>query len=94
MDLRDEIEEEIARTLAEWRSGEHAEPWEVEMYSDAAELLMPLVRKAQAEAWEQGFDAHEADWLHHKDSGWGDEDCLDGTYNPYIEQNSEGNETP
>lgn len=44
------IREEIARRLAEWRSGEHAEPWEVDMYMDAAEAVMPVVQRAQAGA--------------------------------------------
>lgn len=52
--------------------------------------LMPLVKHAQAEAWEEGFDAAEADWTHHKDAGWGDEDCIDATFNPYAENEGAG----
>lgn len=59
------FEEEVARTLAEWRSGEHAEPWEVDMYMDAAAAVMPLVKRAQAEALR---DAH-ADIQAYTDSG-------------------------
>lgn len=44
------IEEEVARALAEWRSGEHAEPWEVDMYMDAAAALSPLLNRVRAEA--------------------------------------------
>lgn len=47
-----DIREEIARRLAEWRSGDHVEPWEVDMYMDAAAALTPLLNRVRAEAVE------------------------------------------
>lgn len=45
------IEEDITKVLAEW----HAEPadpeaWQVAMFEDAVVRIMPLVKRAQAEA--------------------------------------------
>ncbi|MBG9885324.1 hypothetical protein ABE10_01705, partial [Bacillus toyonensis] len=45
-----DIRGEIARTLAEWTEDGPAEAWLVEVYEDAADALMPLIRRAQAEA--------------------------------------------
>lgn len=53
------VEEGIARALAEWRSGEHAEPWEVGMYMDAAAALTPLLNRVRAEALREAATAQE-----------------------------------
>lgn len=45
-----------------------------------ASQIMPLFRRAQAEAWDEGFDAGERDVLEHETF---DEPCIK---NPYIEQ--------
>lgn len=45
--------------------------------------LAPVIRRIQAQAWDEGFDAHDEDWKHHDDHGWGNEECIDATYNPY-----------
>lgn len=49
-------------------------------------LASPVFRRIQAEAWDEGFDAHDMDWKHHDANNWGDEDCIDATYNPYRDE--------
>lgn len=44
------------------------------------------IREAKAEAWDEGFDAHDQDWKHHDANNRGDEDCIDATYNPYRDE--------
>lgn len=88
---------EIARAMYEAPAPDETEgavwppghPVDVAWWMLRAAAVMPLVRRAQAEAFDEGFDAHEADWVHHSESGWGDEDCLDVTCNPYTEQGVE-----
>lgn len=49
--------------------------------------LAEVERAAAEKAWEEGFDAHDKDWAHHDEAGWGDEDCLtDVTTNPYRKE--------
>lgn len=50
---------------------------------EASRIFDGVIRKVKAEAWAEGFDAHDQDWKHHDANNWGDEDCLDVTYNPY-----------
>jgi len=85
------IEEEIAQVIETTRmpSGGTLLASRVQVEAIAA-AVMPLVKSAQAEAWEQGFDAAEEDWAHHKSAGWGDEDCIDATFNPYAENEGAG----
>lgn len=40
-------------------------------------------RQTAEQAWDEGFDAYEADHLHHDAHGWGDEECATVTHNPY-----------
>lgn len=50
-----DIEGEFARTLAEWDAvSTDPELWRIDMFKGAAAVLMPLVKRAQAEAWERG----------------------------------------
>lgn len=47
------------------------------------ELVQERERAAAIRAWGEGFDAAEEDWAHHGLAGWGGEECLDTTRNPY-----------
>lgn len=70
-----------------WRY--YADPrfrYSLEAFQEFDRWLSELIRKEREEAWDEGFDAHDEDWEHHEASGWGDEDCLDATYNPYWKE--------
>ena len=54
------IEDDITKVLAEW----HAEPadpeaWQVAMFEDAVVRIMPLVKRAQAEALREAADSDQ-----------------------------------
>ncbi|WP_424936693.1 MULTISPECIES: hypothetical protein [Bacteria] len=81
-----DIRGEIARTLADWLDEGHAEAWLVEMYEDAADALMPLIRRAQAEAWAEG----ERAGLLRADYEYGAIGYQNVKTNPYIEAGATG----
>lgn len=80
--IRDELADEISGIVV--GSGYYSTFIGIDAAQEAADAIMPLVRKAQAEAWDEGFDAGERDVMEHVTF---DEPCIE---NPYIEQNSEG----
>ena len=73
---------EKVRVFIERQSGwfrYRAEPVSTVLATAPADAL----REVKADVWDEGFDAYEEDHLHHAAHGWGDEDCIDKTYNPY-----------
>lgn len=75
------VEEEIVQALADWWCvSTPATDAEVDVFRPALVVLMPLVKRAQAEAWERGVDNAQESYERDFFDPW---KRLRG--NPYIE---------